>query len=214
MAHVATQVWGTFPQETRPNKGFPASLISEDNLRPDGVSFAGGYILQSLGIVPATWAAQVARGRPLWGRALVDYLDQYNFVAGIGINGDCLPSPENFLELSSETDNTGLRKPLIHFSYGDNELKMSRHAEDRMRSIWKAAGASDIWSFERSAHTIGTCRMGSDRQTAVVDPVGRSFDVPNLWICDNSVFPSALPANPALTIMALSLRSAAAFLAH
>ena len=46
----------------------------------------------------------------------------------------------------------------------------------------------------------------------VVDRVGRSFDIGNLWICDNSVFPSALPANPALTIMALSLRTADAFL--
>jgi len=42
MAHVATQVWGTFDQETRPNKGFPASLITEDLIRPNGVTFAGG----------------------------------------------------------------------------------------------------------------------------------------------------------------------------
>ena len=35
----------------------------------------------------------------------------------------------------------------------------------------------------------------------------------NLWLCDNSVFPSALAANPALTILvALSLRTAEAFL--
>ncbi len=51
-----------------------------------------------------------------------------------------------------------------------------------------------------------------DPESAVVDLSGRSFDVPNLWICDNSVFPSSLAANLALTIMALSLRAAAAFL--
>ncbi len=54
--------------------------------------------------------------------------------------------------------------------------------------------------------------MGNDPETAVVDPWGKSFDLPNLWICDNSVFPSSLAANPALTIMALSLRTAEAFL--
>jgi choline dehydrogenase-like flavoprotein len=54
--------------------------------------------------------------------------------------------------------------------------------------------------------------MGQDPDNNVVDPVGRSFDIPNLWICDNSVFPSSLAANPALTIMALGLRSAEAFL--
>ena len=56
--------------------------------------------------------------------------------------------------------------------------------------------------------------MGADPGTCVVDGAGRSHDVANLWVCDNSVFPSALSANPALTIMALSLRTADAFLAR
>ena len=55
--------------------------------------------------------------------------------------------------------------------------------------------------------------MGNNGDDAVVDADGRSFDIANLWICDNSVFPSALAANPALTIMALSLRTADRFLA-
>ncbi len=212
MAHVATQVWGTFTDETRPNKGFPASLISEDTIRPKDADFVGGYLMQSLGIVPVTWATQVARGRGLWGQPLVDYLQQYNHVAGIGINGDCVPQERNFLELSDEVDATGVPKPQIHFSYGTHERRMSSHAEKLMTSIWQAAGATDIWTFQRAAHIIGTCRMGTDSHTCVVDAKGRCFDIPNLWICDNSVFPSALPANPALTIMALSLRTADAFL--
>lgn len=212
MAHVATQVWGTFADEMRPNKGFPASLITEDMIRPKDATFAGGYITQSLGIVPVTWATQVARGRGLWGKPLIEYIQQYNHAAGIGINGDCLPSPQNYLELSPEIDETGLPKPLIHFSYGDNETKMSSHSERWMTEAWKAAGARDIWTFQRSAHTIGTCRMGNSRETSVVDAVGRTHDIKNLWIADNSVFPSALPANPALTIMALALRSADAFI--
>ncbi len=212
MAHVATQVWGTFAEEMRPNRGFPASLITEDMIRPKDANFAGGYITQSLGIVPITWAMQVARGRGLFGQPLVDYIQQYNHVAGIGINGDCLPCPENRLELSSEIDDTGLPKPLIHFSYGENEKRMSTHAEKFMTQAWQAAGATDTWTFQRSAHTIGTCRMGTSPSSSVVDGNGCSHDIANLWIADNSVFPSALPANPALTIMALALRSADAFL--
>lgn len=214
MAHVATQVWGTFPDEMRMNKGYPSSLISEDMTRPEGVDFVGGYLMQSLGVVPVTWASAVARGRGLWGQKLVDYIDRYNHVAGIGINGECLPQPGNFLELSDETDATGLRKPLVHYSYGPNERAIDCHAIQTMTALWKAAGASDIWSLQRSAHTIGTCCMGTHRDRAVVDSVGRSFDIANLWICDNSVFPSSLAANPALTIMALSLRTAEAFLKH
>ena len=55
--------------------------------------------------------------------------------------------------------------------------------------------------------------MGDDPDDSVVDRWGRSHEIANLWICDNSVFPSSLAANPALTIMALSLRTAARFLA-
>lgn len=212
MVHVATQVWGTFSQDVRPYKGFPASLISEDTIRPSDANFAGGYLMQSLGIVPVTWAVQVARSRGLWGKPLIDYLRTFNHVAGIGINGDCLPSNDNYLELSDEIDERGFPKPIIRVSLGENERKMRAHADKLMREIWTAAGASDLWTVDRTAHTIGSCRMGVDRAQAVVGPQGRSFDVPNLWISDNSTFPSALPANPALTIMALALRSADCFL--
>ncbi len=212
MAHVATQVWGTFPQEMRMNKGFPATLISEDTLRPKDADFAAGYLTQSLGVVPVTFARQVARGRGLWGQGLVDYLDRYNHLAGVGANGDCLPYPQNRLDLSDEKDTLGIPKPRIHFSYGENEQRMSAHAAKLMTAAWQAAGATDIWTFERSAHTIGTCRMGTNPGTSVVDPWGRSHDLPNLWISDNSTFPAALAANPALTIMALALRSADRFL--
>ncbi len=217
MAHVATQVWGTFAEEMRPNKGFPASLISEDTIRAGDADFAGGYLIQPLGIVPITWSAQVARGREMWGQRLVDYLQQYNHVAGIGVNGDCLPQEGNRLVLSDEVDGdargTGMPKVRVTFGYGANERRMSVHAERVMRGIWEAAGAKDVWTFQRNAHTIGACRMGSDPGSSVVDAWGKSWEVPGLWVCDNSVFPSALPANPALTIMALSLRTADRFLA-
>ncbi len=212
MAHVATQVWGTFEPEMRPNKGYPSSLITEDMVRAADADFAGGYLVQSLGIVPLTWAQQVTRGRGLWGRALVDYLDRYNHVAGIGINGDCLPQATNYLELADETDEAGMRKARVHFTAGPNEEKLERHAVKAMTAMWDRVNATDVWTLDRFAHTVGTCRMGTSAESAVVDHAGRSFDVDNLWICDNSVFPSALAANPALTIMALSLRTAETFL--
>ncbi len=213
MAHVATQLWGTFEPEMRCHKGYPSSLITEDPVRADGAGFSAGYLVQSLGVVPVTWANGVARARGLWGQALVDAIHGYNHVAGIGINGECLPQPQNYLSLSDEADALGVPKARIQFSYGPNERAIDAHAIQFMTQIWQAAGAADIWSMQRSAHTIGTCRMGNDPARAVVDRFGRSHDIPNLWICDNSVFPSSLAANPALTIMALSLRSADAFLA-
>ena len=214
MAHTGLQVWGSFEEMTRPYKGIPGGLISEDTHRPHDANFAGGYLLQSIGVMPLTYAGQVARGRGLWGDALVRHMRGYNHVAGINILGECLPHNDNELLLSNELDGRGLPKPLIRFTAHDNEVRLTAHADRLMRQIWEAAGAHDLWAYERYAHTIGTARMGRNPQTSVVNADCRAHDVINLTICDNSVFPSALAANPALTIMALSLRTADRFLAN
>ena len=214
MAHTGLQVWGSFEEMTRPYKGIPGGLISEDTHRPHDANFAGGYLLQSIGVMPLTYAGQVARGRGLWGDALVRHMRGYNHVAGINILGECLPHNDNELLLSNEFDGRGLPKPLIRFTAHDNEARLTAHADRLMRQIWEAAGAHDLWAYERYAHTIGTARMGRNPQTSVVNAECRAHDVINLTICDNSVFPSALAANPALTIMALSLRTADRFLAN
>jgi len=212
MAHPGVQVWGTFADEVRPTKGIPGGLISQDTHRPKDADFVGGYLLQSIGVMPVTFSSQVARQRKMWGQPLRDYMRQFNHIAGINILGDCLPHAANYLELSDEKDGRQVAKPRLHFTAQENELRMNAHAEKVMRDIWAAAGATDIWSFPRYAHVIGTARMGLSGDDAVVDRNGRAFDVPNLYICDNSVFPSALSVNPALTIMALSLRTADKFL--
>ena len=212
MAHTGVQLWGRFAECVRPFKGIPGSLISEDTHRPADADFAGGYLLQSIGVMPVTYAGEVARGRGLWGQALRDHMRGYNHIAGINILGDCLPYDDNRLTLADELDDRGLPKPLIAFTAGQNEKRMTAHAEKIMRDIWDAAGAEEVWTFPRYAHTIGTCRMGTDAETSVVDVDCRAWDVPNLSICDNSVFPSALAVNPALTIMAVSLRAADRFL--
>lgn len=212
MAHTGLQVWGRFEEDVRPFKGIPGALISEDMRRPAGADFVGGYLLQSIGVMPVTYASQFARGRGLWGEALREHMRGYNHVAGINILGECLPYESNFVELSTELDDRNLPKPRIHFTCGDNERRLVAHAERIMREIWSNAGARDVWSYSRYAHIIGTCRMGADPRSAVVDAEGRSFDIPNLYISDNSTFPSALIANAALTIMAVALRTADHFL--
>lgn len=213
MAHPGLQLWGRFEEETRPWKGIPGGLISEDTHRPADADFAGGYLLQSIGVMPVTYASQLARskGAP-WGAALGRHLAGYNHVAGINILGEGLPAPGNFLELSDEPDARGLPKPRVHFTAGENETRLAAHARRTMRAIWDAAGGRDLWELPRFAHTLGTCRMGADAGDSVVDADGRAWDVPGLFVCDNSVFPSALSVNPALTQMALSLRTADRFL--
>ena len=58
------------------------------------------------------------------------------------------------------------------------------------------------------AHAMGSCRMGEEKARSVVDPLGRTHDIPNLFICDTSVFVTGAGVNPTLTAMALAARSA------
>ena len=88
---------------------------------------------------------------------------------------------------------------------------MFRHAVESARKICRAGGADD-WEFyyqdDGSAHAMGTCRMGDDPDTSVVDRWGACHDVPGLYICDSSIFPTSGAVNPALTVMALAARTA------
>ena len=212
MAHTGAQVWGQFEADIRPYKGIPGGLISEDTHRPKNADFAGGYLLQSLGVMPVTYASQLARGEKLWGERLRTRMRGYNHVAGINICGEGLPHAQNFVELSDEKDARGLPKPRVFYTAGENEKKLTAHADRLMRAIWAEAGAHDVWALDRHPHTLGTCRMGLDPATSVVSPEGRAHDIPGLYVVDGSVFPSSLAVNPALTIMALSLRTADRFL--
>jgi choline dehydrogenase-like flavoprotein len=56
------------------------------------------------------------------------------------------------------------------------------------------------------AHQAGTCRFGGDPATSVLDLDCRAHELDNLYVVDASVFPSIGAVNPALTVMANSLR--------
>jgi choline dehydrogenase-like flavoprotein len=50
--------------------------------------------------------------------------------------------------------------------------------------------------------------MGSDPDSSVVDPWGRTHDVENLFLIDGSIFVTAGGVNPTSTMQALALRIA------
>lgn len=58
------------------------------------------------------------------------------------------------------------------------------------------------------SHIQGTLRMGRDRASSVIDAKHVHHDVRNLIVVGSAVFPSCPPANPSLSVAALSLRAA------
>lgn len=209
MVQANQAVFGTVEEEVRWYKGPPSLAITEHWNYDDDKDFFGGYCYMSQGPLPQVWAKSVALGRGLWGDALIAEMAKYNHQVGLKIVGEVLPDERNRVTLAEERDRYGLRIPRITFSYGRNDRKLIDHALGFMDQSLGAVGVKDRWAErDDTCHINGTARMGDDPRSSVVDADCRSWDIPNLWICDGSVFPTVGGVNPSLTIQAIACRTA------
>ena len=79
--------------------------------------------------------------------------------------------------------------------------------------VLEAAGAKKVWAPQNGpsnggAHNRGSCRMGNDPKTSVVDKFHRAHDVPNLFVVDGSNLVTGGRNHPTMTIQALAFRAA------
>ena len=58
-----------------------------------------------------------------------------------------------------------------------------------------------------SIHELGTCRMGDNPKTSVLNKWNQSHDIKNLFVVDGSSFVTGGSQNPTMTILALSMRA-------
>jgi choline dehydrogenase-like flavoprotein len=97
----------------------------------------------------------------------------------------------------------------VTYSLCANDKALVKHAVDFMSASLAAIDARDVWAEDDdTCHLNGTARMGDDPRTSVVNADCRSWDIPNLWVCDGSVFPTVGGVNPSLTIQAIACRTA------
>lgn len=202
-------VFGKMKDEIRWSKAPPSLTITEHWNYDDAKDFHGGYCWMAQGPLPIEWAKVVTSSRGLWGEELRLAMQDYNYQAGLKMVGECLPREDNRVELADEKDRYGLPITRITFGWGENDKALIAHGLDQMEQSLRAAGATDVFrQAEDANHLGGTVRMGDDRRTSVVDADCRSWDVPNLFVCDGSVFPTVGGVNPSLTIQAIALRTA------
>ena len=77
----------------------------------------------------------------------------------------------------------------------------------------KEAGAIETWrklpgrGVSGGQHQAGTCRMGNDPKTSVVNRDCQVHDVENVFVVDGSVHVTNGGFNPVLTIMANAYRA-------
>ena len=210
MVQLNQAAWGQVDEQVRSYKAPPSLAISEHwNYKDAGKDYFGGWSYMSQGPLPITWVKELSRRRGLWGQRLIDEMARANHSVGLKIVGEVLPYERNRVTLvPEERDQYGLPITRVTFSYGDNEKAMMRHAVDFLDQSLAATGATERWKeMDDTCHLNGTARMGVNPATSVVNADCRSWDIPNLWICDGSVFPTVGGVNPSLTIQAIACRT-------
>jgi choline dehydrogenase-like flavoprotein len=105
-------------------------------------------------------------------------------------------------------------RPSLRVTYKDHEddVALAHFLQDRAYEVGEASGATETWKEPISPqtggpHLLGTCRMGDDPETSVVDKYHRSHEIPNLFICDGSSMVTSGRGQPTMTIMALAFRA-------
>jgi choline dehydrogenase-like flavoprotein len=113
---------------------------------------------------------------------------------------------------TSRPDRYGIPSPAVHFRFGDNDRALFADMMDRLSAIYDKVPVEMFFREDRlgglASHETGTCRMGKDPRTSVLDPFCRAHDVANLFVVDGSPFVTLPEKNPTLTIMALAVRTA------
>jgi choline dehydrogenase-like flavoprotein len=125
--------------------------------------------------------------------------------------GEMLPNAHSYVDLDPQrTDKFGLPLARRHLRWGRNEEALFNDMVRWSLAILEKARAEILTVPDGPApnHELGGCRMGRDPRSSVVNADCRTHDVPNLYVVDGSVFPSASEKNPTHTIMALAARTA------
>lgn len=210
MAQAGPVVWGRFEEMIRQYKAPPACALTEEFYETDPRNdFVRGYALQTVAPLPIAMSHLISSESGLFGEELLRAMQDYNHYAAIGVLGEILPDERNYVSIDPvATDQFGIPVPYVHFNLFENDKRLMQAGIRRAEDVLRAAGAKETHWVKRFAHLVGTCRMGSSPEDSVVDRWCRSWDVPNLFVCDGSVLPTQGSANPALTISALAARTA------
>lgn len=114
-----------------------------------------------------------------------------------------LPNPDSRVSLQNGQIKLDWRR-----SNWEAHLALVRKLKRSLRMAGYPIVVSRAFDRRTPSHQCGTARMGRDPETSVVDVFCRSHDHPNLFIADASVLPTSAAVNPALTVAALSIRTA------
>ena len=216
--HAYPRAVGLFDHDTYDDVG-PGASIAICDFNHNNPGLRGGAMLANEFIrLPIQFTGMTPPDTPRWGRANKDYMRQF-YRRSIAVMGPVQEMPvfEARAQLDPRVkDFWGI--PVARLSGGrhPHSVEVARAVVVKAAEWLEAAGAIRIWTsvpgmeLSGGQHQAGTCRMGNDPRTSVVDRNCRIHDADNIYLADASVHVTNGGFNPALTILANAYRVAAA----
>jgi len=208
MRHSNGVVAGVFPTKSNPENMLQKQVAipdfyygSKSGKGPDGV---WGLIQDVSSIGKGVIKANSPLGLKNIAAFASDYLINLLCIA------EDIPQYRNriFIDISRK-DEYGMPSLMVHHRYHKRDIEVRNALYKEAKKILRKAGALMFYTMpiETFSHALGTCRMGTNSKTSVVDQECRVWGTDNLYVIDSSVMPSGGSVNPSLTIAALGLKA-------
>ena len=216
--HAYPRAVGLFDFDTYDDVG-PGASIAICDFNHGNSGLRGGAMLANEFIrLPIQFTGLTPPETPRWGRAHKNYMRQF-YRRSIAVMGPVQEMPvfDARVQLDPRVkDFWGI--PVARLSGGrhPHSVEVARAVVVKAEEWLREAGAMRTWTdvpgleLSGGQHQAGTCRMGNDPRTSVVDRNCRIHEAGNVYLADASVHVTNGGFNPALTILANAYRVAAA----
>lgn len=215
--HHYTGAIGYFDFDTYDDVGPGASIaIMDYNHGTPGLA-GGGMLANEFIRLPIHTIDRLPPNTPRWGlghkQAMRDW--QKRTIVVIGPTQQ-IPSADGRVTVDSTvTDKWGMPVARISgnvhphtFDIGDMQAKRAEAWLKEAGAIHTSQTAGRPQTVSAGQHQAGTCRMGNDPQSSVVNKNCQIHEVDNVFVIDGSVHVTNGGFNPALTIMAVAYYAA------
>jgi choline dehydrogenase-like flavoprotein len=220
--HPSSSILAEFDEELEGDEGYPMAYYCDQfSIRKNPER---GFVIESVFVPPSQYAIIT----PSYGSKNKQlYLNNYNHAAMAGVlvhddpNGtvtlnwqkDAVVDYE-LCKLDQKKMTEGLKKAASIYLEAGAKRVITGHVQETVISkkedvkLIDQRGAGLGALLMASAHPQGGNSMGEDKAKSVVNSHCQSHEITNLYVCDASVFPTAVGVNPQYTVMAIATLTA------
>ena len=213
--HSYTGAFGIMPEDIYDDLG-PGASIAVCDYNHGNAGLAGGAMLANEFIrLPYQFVGMLPPDVPKWGQAHKDFMRNF-YRRAIAVQGPTQEMPMFNARVEVDPavrDYWGIPVARLSGDKHPHTIEIGAFAAAKAEEWLREAGAVRTWKklagpgLTGGQHQAGTCRMGNDHKTSVVNRYCQVHEIDNLFVIDGSVHVTNGGFNPVLTIMANAYRA-------